>query len=183
MMLAWLIVLASALSAVQSSCPSGINIELNFNKTEFAGRWYVIGGIRNREEEKDTKCSVWDFSPSATGFNVRSSGLNDAGQTVERHTVITSTKPNIGLFALTVSKRPVKMAVLKTDYKTHACLYSCLSLLGQPSLFAWIISRTPNFDPATIASCQLTMKDNGIWPGQLKGVPHQGCSYSPLRGR
>ncbi|XP_069170704.1 uncharacterized protein [Procambarus clarkii] len=72
----------------------------------------------------------------------------------------------------------VPYQIVATDYRTYACVYSCLEYFGFRAEFAWVFGRTPVLPPSTIDRCHLAFANMGVDPSKMVPIVQgQTCPY------
>ncbi|XP_071545314.1 crustacyanin-A1 subunit-like [Panulirus ornatus] len=162
---------------LRGQCPL-VQLGHGFDKHQFGGIWYRIGGLPN-VEEKSVNCTVYDYKATGPGYTVSSTGLDTRGTPVDQSRILLQESPDVARFSTRIRDFDAEMVVLSTDYNSFSCLFTCYNFQGShKAQFAWILSRTSGLSKEKIAKCQRELRDVGVPLEKLRGT-FQGAGCRP----
>lgn len=69
--------------------------------------------------------------------------------------------------------------IVDTDYDNYSLVWSCLDLAGVVQAdFAWILSRKPTLESATVEMLTNKLDSFGINTGSFRETSQENCKYS-----
>ncbi|XP_045119506.1 insecticyanin-A-like [Portunus trituberculatus] len=154
-----------------SPCPD-VTPSQDFDAPAFGGTWHKFGGLPN-EQEITKNCTIYNYKYTGSGFDVTESGIDGAGQRVNQTNSFQQVTPGIADFVTRVEGLEAHLQVLKTDYTSMACLYTCHTVRETHRVhLAWILSRGKDLDRKKIAECQVLLKNAKVPLIQLEKISH-----------
>ena len=108
-------------------------------------------------------------------FNLRNTGVRE--ETIGSAAILNTNEP--AKLLVTFQFGPIKVSsdywVLETDYNTYSLVYSCRSVLGNKSEFAWILSRRNTLSQDIVNNLRNKLTAYGIDVNQFLITDQSNC--------
>jgi apolipoprotein D and lipocalin family protein len=140
-------VLVSGLVAGCASVPKGVTVVSDLDPTKYLGKWYEIARLDHRFERGLTNVTAEYSLREDGGLNVVNRGFDPAKKTWRQAEgrAYLADKPNVGRLKVSFF-RPIYAAynIIELDREQYSYAMVC----GYSTSYLWILSRSPDLDPA-----------------------------------
>jgi len=168
------VVLAFLVAAADAVCPR-VQLMQNFNPQQFMGIWYEIQAQPSQYQEIKA-CLKSQYSINGNKVVVQSEGLNKSGRYTQKVSRMSFTNNPAKMLTDFIPGFSPPYEVLATDYRSYACVHSCLSVGPVTNDFVFIYSRKRTLSQDKINGCRnLFSKYRGVNIRALKNTPQANC--------
>jgi len=159
----------------QDKCPQ-VNVMQNFDVNQFMGVWYEIQAQPN-EWQKIKSCLASQYIRQGDIINIQSKGLNSQGRPTTNQSKMKITNNPARMITDFVPGLSPPYEVLDTDYRTYACVHSCLTVGPVTNNFVFIYSRRRRLSQEKINYCKnLFARYQGTKVSQLRPSQSGRCA-------
>jgi len=169
-------------SLAQTDCPN-IPTVASLNVTRYLGTWYEIQKFPTYFQPATQKCVRATYTPiNSVTVGVNNTAYDYATDKYEFQagsaTIPDPTVPGklIVTFQIGIITTRVNYWVIDTNYN-YSLVYSCDKLVGVKIESAWILSRNPTLDSATINKLSNILQQYGVDTSKFAITDQSNCIY------
>merc|ERR1712038_65257 len=159
-------------------CSKKVTVKENFDVERYMGTWIEYGSIPSWFQ-RGLKCVSATYKLKDNGkVEVYNKGIkvrDGSEQSIKGEAkVVGPETAKLGVKFSDFQPKTDPYWIIDTDYDGYTFIWSCLSLGVAHAEFAWILTREPNPDPATISKIMDLGKSMGISVDKIK-IMAQDC--------